>query len=276
MPSIKKLCLRALCAVALCVGASFAAAMPTDEQLMSNGLAALNQHKFGDAVADFQKVLKHTPTHYGANFQLGRALDGAGKKQQARAQWKKALAMALSIRDWETANLCMGHLPDLYPAYEVTTSLGNFFLRLDRSSAPASADNFIAYAGEKFFDGTIFNRIYPGSFVQGGGITPDGKPKPHARPAIKLESQNGLKNIRGAVVMARTDAPDSAEVQWFIDTADNAWMDYHSPSDRGYAVFGYVVGGMDVVDKIQNVPLNPDTSPKTPVVIVSVRPSPKD
>ncbi|HXT00467.1 MAG TPA: peptidylprolyl isomerase [Elusimicrobiota bacterium] len=262
--------LAAACAAAFLASAAFAAAPTADERDMNAGLAALNQKKFGAAADDFTRILKRTPTHYGATFQLARALEGAGRKKQAHEQWEKALRMALTIPDWDTAVLCMERMPDDYPGVRVTTSLGAFTLRLDRRRAPATVANFLAYAREGYFDGTAFNRIFPGSFVQGGGTTPDGKPKPHARPPIKLESGNGLKNIRGTIAMARMAGPDTAEVQWFVNTANNAWMDYASAAQPGYAVFGYVAGGMGVLDRIGSVPLAGE-APKTPVVIESIR-----
>jgi cyclophilin family peptidyl-prolyl cis-trans isomerase len=267
------------CAVALIARSAFAAvaastaaapAPAADERDMNAGLTALNEKKFDAAVDDFSRILKRTPTHYGATFQLARALEGAGRKKQARAQWDKSLKMAKHIRDWDTAALCMEHMAEDFPAVRVTTSLGAFTLRLDRRRAPLTVENFLAYAREGFFDGTVFNRIMPGSFVQGGGTGPDLKPKPHSRGPIKLETENGIVNWRGIIGMARMAGPDTAEAQWYINIADNPWMDYQSPQEPGYADFGYVVAGMDVVDKIGAVPLNGE-APKTPVVIQSVR-----
>ena len=128
------------------------------------------------------------------------------------------------------------------------TSLGDIKLRLNFESAPVTAGNFAEYVEEGFFDGTIFHRVIKGFMVQGGGFTPDMKQK-RAKAPIKLESDNGLKNKRGAVSMARTSDPDSASSQFFINHADNDFLNY-APCNPGYASFGEVIEGMDVVDKI--------------------------
>ncbi len=130
------------------------------------------------------------------------------------------------------------------------TAKGDIVIELDRKAAPITVANFVRYVDEGFYNGTIFHRVIPGFMIQGGGHAPDMSIKP-TRASIKNEASNGLKNIRGTIAMARTGMPDSATSQFFINHGDNALLDYGSPRDsNGYAVFGKVVKGMDVVDAI--------------------------
>ena len=131
------------------------------------------------------------------------------------------------------------------------TSKGNIEIELDRANAPITVENFLSYVNEGFYAGTVFHRVIPGFMVQGGGFTPDGIQKETHAP-IKLESRNGLKNTLGTIAMARTNAPDSATSQFFINVAGNGFLDY-SPGNDGYAVFGKVVSGMEVVYSIEGV-----------------------
>ena len=133
----------------------------------------------------------------------------------------------------------------------LTTSMGNIEIKLATKEAPVTTENFLSYVEDDFFDGLIFHRVIPGFMIQGGGFTPDGTEKTTGDP-IALESDNGLKNERGTIAMARTNNPDSATSQFFINLVDNAFLDKSSGSD-GYAVFGEVVEGMDVVDAIAGV-----------------------
>jgi len=134
-----------------------------------------------------------------------------------------------------------------------TTSLGDYVVELDDEKAPISVKNFLEYVDAKFYEGTIFHRVISNFMVQGGGFTEDMSPTPkETRPPIALESGNGLKNVRGAVAMARTSVPDSATSQFFVNVVDNPGLDHPSPDGHGYAVFGQVVEGMDVIDKIRN------------------------
>ncbi|HLC98665.1 MAG TPA: peptidylprolyl isomerase [Candidatus Nanoarchaeia archaeon] len=128
------------------------------------------------------------------------------------------------------------------------TSKGNIEITLDRGRAPVTVDNFLRYVKEGNYDGTVFHRVIDGFMIQGGGFTPDGKQKQVHEP-IKLESGNGLKNLAGTVAMARTMSPDSATSQFFINLIDNGFLDY-APGNPGYAVFGRVTSGMDVVNQI--------------------------
>ncbi len=128
-------------------------------------------------------------------------------------------------------------------------SIGNIEVKLNAEKAPLSTENFLKYVDDKFYDGTIFHRVIPNFMIQGGGMTPGMKEKT-ARPSIKNEAKNGLSNKRGAIAMARTNEVDSATSQFFIDVADRKDLDYTSDESYGYAVFGEVTKGMDVVDKI--------------------------
>jgi len=135
---------------------------------------------------------------------------------------------------------------------EMKTSLGNIKIELYRDKAPITVDNFISYVNDGFYDGTIFHRVIPGFMIQGGGMTPDMKQKP-TKPPIKNEADNGLKNEVGTLAMARTADVGSATSQFFINLNKNEFLD-HGVRDFGYAVFGKVVEGMDVVNKIAAVP----------------------
>ncbi|MDX2131603.1 MAG: peptidylprolyl isomerase [Planctomycetota bacterium] len=138
-----------------------------------------------------------------------------------------------------------------YVYMRMTTTLGEIVLELDSEKAPLSVANFEKYASEGHYAGTIFHRVIPGFMVQGGGFTADMNQK-KTNPPIKNEWKNGLKNVRGSIAMARTNVADSATSQFFINVKDNGFLD--EPRDgAGYAVFGRVVRGMDVVDKIVGV-----------------------
>ncbi len=138
------------------------------------------------------------------------------------------------------------------PRVRLETTMGNIVLELDRERAPTTVDNFLTYVNDGFYDGTIFHRVIDGFMIQGGGYTADLSRK-ETRPSIKNEADNGLKNARGSIAMARTSDPHSASAQFFINVADNAMLDYKTPNGRGwgYAVFGRVAEGMEVVDKIR-------------------------
>ncbi|MDE2128687.1 MAG: peptidylprolyl isomerase [Betaproteobacteria bacterium] len=156
------------------------------------------------------------------------------------------------------------------PRVELVTSLGTIEVQLDPQRAPKTVANFLQYVKSGFYGGTIFHRVIPGFMIQGGGFTPDMQQKP-TQPPIPLESQNGLKNLRGTIAMARTANPNSATSQFFINLVDNPALDYPQPDGHGYAVFGQVIKGMDVVDRIAKVPTQDagpyQNVPVTPVVI---------
>ena len=131
------------------------------------------------------------------------------------------------------------------------TSLGDFTIELYQKEAPISVENFLRYVDDKHFDGTIFHRVIPGFVIQGGGLTGDMEQKKTRQP-IRNEATNGLKNERGSLSMARTNDVNSATSQFFVNLKDNEFLD-HKPGSYGYAVFGRVVDGLDVVDKIAAV-----------------------
>jgi peptidyl-prolyl cis-trans isomerase A (cyclophilin A) len=152
------------------------------------------------------------------------------------------------------------------PHVILDTSFGQIEIELEQDKAPISTKNFLTYVDSKFYDNTIFHRVIPGFMVQGGGFTPQMVQK-NTKDPIKNEAENGLHNVRGTLSMARTSDVNSATSQFFINTNDNAMLD-HGVRDFGYAVFGKVVKGMDVVDNIvhsktatksgmQNVPIDP-------------------
>jgi len=153
------------------------------------------------------------------------------------------------------------------------TSHGPFTVELFAKEAPVTVENFLRYADDGFFDGTIFHRIVPGFVIQGGGLTADFANK-KTRAPIANEAKNGLKNSRGFLSMARTSDISSATSQFFVNLADNAFLD-HGPRDFGYAVFGRVTEGMDVIDKIARVGTGRrqgyTDAPMEDVVIVSAR-----
>jgi len=138
----------------------------------------------------------------------------------------------------------------------LATSQGDIVIELDQAKAPKSADNFLQYVKSGHYNGTIFHRVIDNFMIQGGGMKPDMSEKPTRAP-IPLESRNGLANARGTVAMARTMDPNSATAQFFINLKDNDFLDQANARDgNGYAVFGKVVSGMDVVDKIKAVPVS--------------------
>jgi cyclophilin family peptidyl-prolyl cis-trans isomerase len=136
----------------------------------------------------------------------------------------------------------------------IETTMGTIEVELDRQHAPVTVENFVQYVKDGFYDGTIFHRVYAGFVVQAGGYTPDESEKT-TRASIKLETNVGLSNAVGTIAMARQTAPDSATSQFYINLVDNALLDYKSASSPGYAVFGKVVSGMDVVNSIAKVPV---------------------
>jgi peptidyl-prolyl cis-trans isomerase A (cyclophilin A) len=159
-------------------------------------------------------------------------------------------------------------LPAWAQKVRLSTSMGDIVVELDKAKAPKTVDNFVQYVKAGQYNGTIFHRVIDNFMIQGGGMTPDMKEKPTRAP-IPLESRNGLNNVRGTIAMARTMDPNSATAQFFINVKDNAFLDAASSRDgNGYAVFGKVVEGMDVVDKIKAVP----TTDKGPHQNVPVQP----
>lgn len=152
-----------------------------------------------------------------------------------------------------------------------STNYGDFTLELYPDKAPVTVENFLSYVDSGFFDGTIFHRVIPGFVIQGGGFTEDMQQKPTQAP-IKNEADNGLKNLRGTLSMARTSDINSATSQFFVNLKDNAFLD-HGTRDFGYAVFAKVIDGMDVIDKIAAVPTGNrgghQDVPREPVIVKS-------
>lgn len=161
------------------------------------------------------------------------------------------------------------------PRVRMKTSAGDIVLELDAEKAPLSVENFLTYARDGVYNGTIFHRVIPQFMIQGGGFEPGMKKKPTRSP-IRNEAHNGLKNKKGTIAMARTSSVDSATNQFFINCKDNTFLDHRSKDSRGYgyAVFGRVVDGMDVVEAIEKVPTGSKGGyqdvPRENVVIESV------
>lgn len=164
-----------------------------------------------------------------------------------------------------------------HPLVNIETSEGKIVLELDSARAPGSVENFLDYVNTGFYDGTIFHRVIDGFMIQGGGFTADFKRK-ETRDPISNEANNGMKNRRYSIAMARTNSPHSATAQFFINTVDNDSLDYTSSTPRGwgYAVFGHVVDGFEVVNNISSTvtgpggPFSRDT-PQEPIVITKVQ-----
>ncbi|MDD4914345.1 MAG: peptidylprolyl isomerase [Methylococcales bacterium] len=164
------------------------------------------------------------------------------------------------------------HMSTTHTKVKLTTNLGDIVLQLEDEKAPLTAANFIAYVKQGFYNGTIFHRVIPGFMAQGGGFDSSFSQKSTNAP-IKNEADNGLKNKRGSIAMARTSDPDSATAQFFINYKDNSFLDYTSPTSSGwgYAVFAEVTEGMDVVDSMAKQPTSNrgghQDVPKTDIVI---------
>ena len=162
------------------------------------------------------------------------------------------------------------------PTATLTTSMGDIVVALNSDKAPATVENFLNYAAKGTYDRTIFHRVISGFMIQGGGFDESMDKRP-ARATVKNESDNGLRNFRGTIAMARTQDPHSASNQFFINVADNGFLDYGAQGSTrwGYAVFGRVVEGMEVVDQIQSVATAQSGQysdvPKTAVIIKSVQ-----
>jgi len=163
------------------------------------------------------------------------------------------------------------------PMVELKTNLGTVRIELYADKAPKSVANFLQYVKDGFYNGLVFHRVIPGFMIQGGGHQQDLKEKKGDRPPVENEAGNGLKNELGTVAMARTPNPHSATAQFFINVADNAFLNFReaTPAGYGYAVFGKVAGGMDVVTRIARTPTGPGGPfpkdvPQQPVVIESI------
>jgi len=163
------------------------------------------------------------------------------------------------------------------PQVELKTTAGTLVIELYADKAPKTVENFLRYVNDGFYKGTIFHRVIPGFMIQGGGFTPDYKQKTTREP-VTNEAANGLLNTAGTLAMARTTDPHSATAQFFINVADNPFLDYKAPNQRGYGycVFGKVIKGMEVAQKIVAVPTGPSGPfqsdvPQTAIVIEDAR-----
>jgi peptidyl-prolyl cis-trans isomerase A (cyclophilin A) len=187
----------------------------------------------------------------------------------------KRTHLSLSVRSaFAVCALVLSSAALAEPEVSIKTSLGEIVVDLNKEAAPKTVDNFLSYAKSGFYKGTIFHRVIDGFMIQGGGLTEKLVQKPTKKPIVN-ESKNGLSNQPYTISMAREDHPDSATAQWFINVGDNSGLDYPGPSGNGgYTVFGKVVKGQDVVDKIAKVVVDDirgmQNVPVTPVVIKSV------
>jgi peptidyl-prolyl cis-trans isomerase A (cyclophilin A) len=158
------------------------------------------------------------------------------------------------------------------PKVKIVTSMGDIVLELNPDKAPKTVENFLQYVKDKHYDGTIFHRVMDGFMIQGGGFNAEMSQKP-VRSPIPLESSNGLKNDRGTIAMARTNVPNSATAQFFINVVNNNNLNAPLPDGYGYAVFGKVISGMETVDKIRQVATGNrgphGNVPQTPILITS-------
>jgi len=157
--------------------------------------------------------------------------------------------------------------PALAQKVKLETSAGDIVVELDAAKAPKSVENFLQYVKAGHYNGTVFHRVISNFMIQGGGMTADLKQKPTRAP-IGLESRNGLTNQRGTLALARTSDPNSATAQFFINVKDNDFLNQAQSQDgQGYAVFGKVISGMDVVDRIKATPTGPGDVPLQPILI---------
>ena len=160
------------------------------------------------------------------------------------------------------------------PQVDLRTNVGTMRVELYPEKAPKTVENFLKYVRDGHYDGTVFHRVIPGFMIQGGGFTSDMKQKP-TRPPVPIESKNGLKNDVGTLAMARTSDPNSATAQFFININNNSFLNYPGQDGNGYTVFGKVIDGMDVVNKIAAVPTGNkgphQNVPNQPVVIESAK-----
>jgi cyclophilin family peptidyl-prolyl cis-trans isomerase len=232
----------------------------------------------------FQKQLKPYFSAFFALtflFTLSSCAHSSNKIAPISAQKEETSALASSRnikKGYDSSNMTDKSAADSKqnPVVEMTTSLGTIKIELYPDKAPITVQNFLDYVKEGFYNGTIFHRVIPNFMIQGGGFTPDMNQKP-TRPPIKNEADNGLKNLEGTIAMARTNEINSATSQFFINTANNYFLDHRNdtPEGYGYAVFGKVISGMAVAHKIEHVQtktIGPfQDVPVQPVVIESVK-----
>lgn len=180
--------------------------------------------------------------------------------------------LMLTLAACLTAGSALAQMTPAQPQVKLRTTLGDIVVQLETAKAPVTVKNFLQYVKDKHYDGTVFHRVIGNFMIQGGGMTASLQEKPTRAP-IPLEANNGLKNVRYSIAMARKPDPNSATAQFFINVNDNTNLDAPRPDGYGYAVFGQVVQGQEVVDKIRAVPTGRrgmyDDVPLSPVKIIS-------
>lgn len=195
---------------------------------------------------------------------------GCGEKTNKAESEKTDKAEA----DKKIVNLQRNIVKSQSNVVKLETSMGNIVIELNEQAAPVTVKNFLGYVEAGFYDDTIFHRVIPGFMVQGGGFT-EQMAKKETRDPIINEARNGPSNIRGSVAMARTNDPDSATAQFFVNHSDNDFLNYVDDKSAGYAVFGKVTEGMDVVDTIASVETTTrngmENVPVEPVIIISAK-----
>ena len=186
---------------------------------------------------------------------MGAAGGAVVTRRLAGSALALALAFGLGLAQAERSVAQQPEAAGGKPLVTLTTSLGEIQIELDPEKAPKTVENFLAYVDAGHYDGTVFHRVIPGFMIQGGGFTPAMEQK-ETRAPIANEAANGLRNGRGTLAMARTNVVDSATAQFFVNLVDNGFLDHKGkdPASFGYAVFGRVVSGMDVVDRIAALP----------------------
>jgi cyclophilin family peptidyl-prolyl cis-trans isomerase len=201
---------------------------------------------------------------------------GAAEEQATAMKYPGFLCLAPILAGWLCVAAAQAPAQSTPPRVEMLTSAGTIVIELDRQHAPTTVANFLRYVDTGFYEGTQFHRVIKDFMIQGGGFTREFEQKPTAEP-IRNEADNALKNERGTVAMARTSAPHSATAQFYINLVDNASLDHKDRSFQGwgYAVFGKVVEGMDVVDRIGSAETGPrgpfpGDVPQQPIVIERV------
>lgn len=207
----------------------------------------------------------------------GLALAAGGSATARTVTCKPSATGALTVQARSLAGSVLLSASFTVPEPQVTlaTSQGTVVLELNPAKAPATVNNFLAYVNDGFYASTLFHRVISGFMIQGGGFTSGLAARAPTYPAIVLESANGLSNLRGTVAMARTNVANSATSQFFINHVDNLFLNYSSGASPGYAVFGRVVSGMDVVDRITTLPTRTvgafQDVPQTDVTILSAQ-----
>ena len=179
----------------------------------------------------------------------------------------RRVLLAVCAGLWLQAGMAAGMAAEPAPKVKFQTSAGDFVVEVYPDKAPKTVANFLQYVKDKHYDGTIFHRVIDNFMIQGGGFSLTKGEKP-TRPPVPLEALNGLKNDVGTIAMARTNDPNSATAQFFVNVKNNDYLNARGPSD-GYTVFGKVTSGLDVVQKIKVTPTGPGDVPQTPIVINS-------